>query len=138
ISLALSLPHRNRADIGRIAPRMPCKSSFVSSTNKASASTTAPVVSECGIPCLAYTQEYPIPAHSSHQEPRRPKPPGNLRNLQENLSRNSKERIVSRYRMFNRAIRGQLWMSKYLSSDNDPLYRFHQWQANLRVLELTE
>src|SRR2546429_8352516 len=25
-----------------------------------------------------------------------------------------------------------------LSSDNDPLYRFHQWQANLRVLELTE
>src|SRR5438270_10563645 len=58
---------------------------------------TAPVVSECGIPCLAYTQEYPIPAHSSHQEPRRPKPPGNLRNLQENLSRNSKERIVSRY-----------------------------------------
>src|SRR5205085_11622188 len=98
ISLALSLPHRNRADIGRIAPRMPCKSSFVSSTTKASASTTAPVVSECGIPCSAYTQEYPIPAHSSHQEPRRPKPPGNLRNLQENLSRNSKERIVSRYK----------------------------------------
>jgi hypothetical protein len=29
-------------------------------------------------------------------------------------------------------------MSKYLSTDNDPLYRFHQWQANLRVLELTE
>ena len=25
-----------------------------------------------------------------------------------------------------------------LSSNNDPLYRFHQWQANLRVLELTE
>src|SRR5205085_3141659 len=97
ISLALSLPHRNRADIGRIAPRMPCKSSFVSSTTKASASTTAPVVSGCGIPCSAYAQEYPIPAHSSHQEPRRPKPPGNLRNLQENLSRNSKERIVSRY-----------------------------------------
>ena len=22
--------------------------------------------------------------------------------------------------------------------DNDPLYRFHQWQANLRVLEVTE
>jgi hypothetical protein len=33
---------------------------------------------------------------------------------------------------------GQRWMSKYLSSDNDPLYRFHQWQANLRVLELTQ
>src|SRR3989440_2866225 len=45
---------------------------------------------------------------------------------------------VTLCRMFNRAIRGQLWMSKYLSSDNDPLYRFHQWQANLRVLELTE
>ena len=41
-------------------------------------------------------------------------------------------------RMFNRAIRCQRWMPKYLSSDNDPLYRFHQWQANLRVLEVTE
>ena len=28
--------------------------------------------------------------------------------------------------------------SKYPSSDHDPLYRFHQWQANLRVLEVTE
>ena len=27
---------------------------------------------------------------------------------------------------------------KYLSSDHDPLYRFHQWQANLRVLDVTE
>jgi putative transposase len=40
-------------------------------------------------------------------------------------------------RMFNRAIRGQT-TPKYLSTDNDPLYRFHQWQANLRVLEVTE
>ncbi len=32
-------------------------------------------------------------------------------------------------RMFNRAIREQRWMPKYISSDNDPLYRFHQWQA---------
>jgi transposase InsO family protein len=40
-------------------------------------------------------------------------------------------------RMFNRAIRGQT-PSKYLSTDNDPLYRFHQWLANLRVLEVTE
>ena len=39
--------------------------------------------------------------------------------------------------MFNRAIRGQS-LPKYLSSDHDPLYRFHQWQANLRVLEVTE
>ena len=30
------------------------------------------------------------------------------------------------------------WLPKYLSSDNDPLYRFHQWQANLRILEVTE
>ena len=27
---------------------------------------------------------------------------------------------------------------KYLSTDNDPLYRFHQWQANLRVCEVME
>jgi transposase InsO family protein len=40
-------------------------------------------------------------------------------------------------RMFNRAIRWQA-VPKYLSSDHDPLYRFHQWQANLRVLGVTE
>ena len=40
-------------------------------------------------------------------------------------------------RMFNQAIRRQP-IPKYLSSDNDPLYRFHQWQANLRVLGVTE
>jgi hypothetical protein len=45
---------------------------------------------------------------------------------------------VALCRMFNRAIRGQRWMPKYVSSDNDPLYRFHQWQANLRILEVTE
>jgi transposase InsO family protein len=45
---------------------------------------------------------------------------------------------VALCRMFNRAIRGQLWMPKYISSDNDPLYRFHQWQANLRILELPQ
>ena len=39
--------------------------------------------------------------------------------------------------MLNRAIRGQT-TPKYLSTDNDPLYRFHRWQANLRVLEVTE
>ena len=44
---------------------------------------------------------------------------------------------VALCRMFNRAIRGQS-LPKYLSSDHDPLYRFHQWQANLRVLEVTE
>src|SRR5439155_13794699 len=36
--------------------------------------------------------------------------------------------------MFNRAIRTKT-LPKYLSSDHDPLYRFHQWQANLRVLD---
>ena len=40
-------------------------------------------------------------------------------------------------RMFNRAIQWQA-VPKYLSSDHDPLYRFHQWQANLRVLGVTE
>jgi putative transposase len=40
-------------------------------------------------------------------------------------------------RMFNRAIRAHT-LPKYLSSDNDPLYRFQQWQANLRVLEIEE
>jgi len=27
---------------------------------------------------------------------------------------------------------------KYLSSDNDPLFRFHRWRANLRILEVDE
>ena len=45
---------------------------------------------------------------------------------------------VALCRMFNRAIRGQRGMPKYLSSDHDPLYRFGQWQANLRILEVTE
>jgi transposase InsO family protein len=39
--------------------------------------------------------------------------------------------------MLQRAIRGH-GLPKYLSSDHDPLYRFHQWQANLRVLGVTE
>ena len=39
--------------------------------------------------------------------------------------------------MFNRAIRGPI-LPKYLSSDHDPLFRFHQWQANLRILEVKE
>ena len=40
-------------------------------------------------------------------------------------------------RMFNHAIRG-LSRPTRLSSDQDPLYRFHQWRANLRVLQVTE
>ena len=44
---------------------------------------------------------------------------------------------VALCRMFKRAIQRQP-LPKYLSTDNDPLYRFHQWEANLRVLEVTE
>jgi hypothetical protein len=40
-------------------------------------------------------------------------------------------------RMFNDATSGQGW-SKYLSSDNDPLFQYHRWKANLRVLEIEE
>jgi transposase InsO family protein len=42
---------------------------------------------------------------------------------------------VALCQMFNRA-RGKQAAPTYLSSDNDPLYRFHQWQANLRVLDV--
>src|SRR6202035_3415405 len=45
---------------------------------------------------------------------------------------------VALCRMFHRAIRGQRWLPRYLSSDHDPLYTFHQWQANLRILEVRE
>ena len=40
-------------------------------------------------------------------------------------------------RMFKQAIRGAS-LPKYLSSDHDPLYRFHQCEANLRILGVTE
>src|SRR5258708_38119501 len=40
-------------------------------------------------------------------------------------------------RMFNRAITKQR-SPRYLSSDHDPLFRFHRWLANLRVLEVDE
>ncbi len=40
-------------------------------------------------------------------------------------------------RMFNRAARRQA-PPKYVSSDHDPLYRFHQWHANLRILGVKE
>jgi putative transposase len=38
-------------------------------------------------------------------------------------------------RIFNRAM-GRQPAPTYLSSDHDPLYRFHQWQANLRILDV--
>jgi hypothetical protein len=40
-------------------------------------------------------------------------------------------------RMFNRATRGHT-SPTYVSSDHDPLYRFHQWQRNLRILDVKE
>ena len=40
-------------------------------------------------------------------------------------------------RMFNRAIR-RAGSPKYISSDHDPLFTFHRWNANLRILEVTE
>jgi hypothetical protein len=39
--------------------------------------------------------------------------------------------------MFQRAIPGRS-LPKYLSTDHDPLYRYHLWPANLRVLEVVE
>ena len=40
-------------------------------------------------------------------------------------------------RMFNDATSGRGWPT-YLSSDNDPLFQYHRWKANLRVLEVEE
>ena len=40
-------------------------------------------------------------------------------------------------RMFNCA-RAKQPLPKYLSTDHDPLFRFHRWLANLRVLEIEE
>jgi putative transposase len=42
---------------------------------------------------------------------------------------------VTLCQMFNRAI-GRQPAPTYLSLDRDPLYRFHQWQANLRILDV--
>jgi putative transposase len=44
---------------------------------------------------------------------------------------------VALCRMFNHATRGES-LPTYLSADHDPLYRFHQWQANLRILNIRE
>jgi putative transposase len=40
-------------------------------------------------------------------------------------------------RMFNKII-AQKILPKYLSSDNDPLFEFHRWQANLCILQIEE
>ncbi len=41
-------------------------------------------------------------------------------------------------RLFNEAIAGTGALPRYLSSDHDPLFEFHRWKANLRILEVTE
>ncbi len=40
-------------------------------------------------------------------------------------------------RMFNDAASRQSWPT-YISSDNDPLFQYHRWKANLRVPEIEE
>ncbi|MBI4190676.1 MAG: transposase [Betaproteobacteria bacterium] len=44
---------------------------------------------------------------------------------------------ISVCRMFNHAIACQP-LPKHVSTDHDPLFRFHRWLANLRVLEIDE
>lgn len=44
---------------------------------------------------------------------------------------------VALLRIFNRSISG-VGVPKYLSSDHEPLFTFHRWQANLRILEVEE
>jgi putative transposase len=45
--------------------------------------------------------------------------------------------MVRLCRMFNRATQCHT-PPTYVSSDHDPLYRFHQWQRNLRILDVKE
>lgn len=40
-------------------------------------------------------------------------------------------------RMFSDATSGQGWPQR-ISSDNDPLFQYHRWKANLRVLDIEE
>ena len=44
---------------------------------------------------------------------------------------------VALCRIFNKATSTQ-GVPHYLSSDNDPLFQYHRWQANLRILEIEE
>lgn len=39
--------------------------------------------------------------------------------------------------MFNKIQSGKK-LPKYLSMDNDPLFKFHRWRANLRILDIEE
>ena len=40
--------------------------------------------------------------------------------------------------MFNSIFAGSATRPRYLSSDNDPLFLFRQWNANLRILDVVE
>ena len=44
---------------------------------------------------------------------------------------------VAYCRMLNSIISGEE-LPTYLSTDNDPLFRFHRWKANLRILDIEE
>jgi putative transposase len=44
---------------------------------------------------------------------------------------------VSVCRMFNHAMSSQR-LPRHISTDHDPLFRFHRWLANLRVLDIEE
>jgi len=44
---------------------------------------------------------------------------------------------VALCKMFNKAI-SRMDTPKYLSTDHDPLFNFHRWKANLRVLDVEE
>jgi transposase InsO family protein len=41
-------------------------------------------------------------------------------------------------RMFNEVIAGAPTLPRHLSSDRDPLFEFHRWKANLRILDVKE
>lgn len=41
-------------------------------------------------------------------------------------------------RMFNDAIAGVRPLPSFLSTDNDPLFRYQRWRANLRIIEVSE
>jgi hypothetical protein len=40
--------------------------------------------------------------------------------------------------MFNQVIASVPKLPEHLSSDHDPLFQFHRWKANLRILEESE
>ena len=44
---------------------------------------------------------------------------------------------VALCRMFNAAIAAE-GIPKYLSSDNNPLFPYHRWQATLRIFDIQE